>query len=389
MKVTLNFGDFIKLTSAWNLLLYYIQKANSFYIFALGPNHTFDTRVAFEDIVPEGSINAENAITAFKNHYLSNAIQAIATDAETPEPTTLPTIPTIEKGIPGQMPRRKVQEMNRLAVSRMSDGMLENFINLINEEKEKRKKTPKKEVSTTHGGTGTAGYALVPVSIGGSKRRCEECGTFVARGVKKCPVCGSTNLGTGAPKPKFTDIDPTQAAAMFGGISQMPKKKENRLEKELEKFVGFGYFESLPYILRFLQTYKFDEITDIDLKQKENIRAALIQSLREGTSLGELTDQINGIVGDENKANMIARTETTRAANRGKIMNIIDRGYKGTKKWVARVDAKTSQLCLRLDGQIVDVDKEFIDPDGKWRGQCPPAHVLCRSVMEFVPSVGV
>jgi len=208
MRITLSFEDFIRITNIWQLQWYYRETEDSFHIFALLNAHVLQARIKFSEIT-EGFENKEFTLRMFRERYLRNAIKPVEIEETLPKPSPLPTTVVEEKGVPGQLPRRKVQEMNRFAVSMMSNGTLENFLNLINEEKKKRKKKPvKKATTTTTGGAGTAGFALIPVQMKPQTvmRRCFDCGEIVARGVKTCPKCGSINLGTGAPKPKFSNI---------------------------------------------------------------------------------------------------------------------------------------------------------------------------------------
>jgi len=100
----------------------------------------------------------------------------------------------------------------------------------------------------------------------------------------------------------------------------------------------------------------------------------------EGTPLDKLKKEVNQAfdVGN-NRAEMIARTETNRAANVGRLQGFQKAGVKGKKVFSAHIDDRTSPICKRLDGQKVDINEPFKDPNGEWEGMNPPVHVNCRS----------
>lgn len=85
------------------------------------------------------------------------------------------------------------------------------------------------------------------------------------------------------------------------------------------------------------------------------------------------------------RSEMIARTETNRIINQGKVLGYKESGLKGVKVWDAAIDSRTSPICERLNGQEVLLDDDFIDSETNKRYHTPPAHPNCRSVIRFVP----
>ena len=81
---------------------------------------------------------------------------------------------------------------------------------------------------------------------------------------------------------------------------------------------------------------------------------------------------------------MIARTETNRALNQGKLLAMKGSGIEMQKKWLTHKDDRTSPICMRLDGQTVELDEDFKDDVSGWEGQSPPSHVNCRSTVLFI-----
>lgn len=92
----------------------------------------------------------------------------------------------------------------------------------------------------------------------------------------------------------------------------------------------------------------------------------------------DLEDDILDAVGDDDRAELIARTETMRAANEGQRQSwdqAVDKGLlEGDEKreWIVAEDACPE--CDVLDGQLADLDGQYPD-DG---GDGPPLHPNCR-----------
>ena len=84
------------------------------------------------------------------------------------------------------------------------------------------------------------------------------------------------------------------------------------------------------------------------------------------------------------RSEMIARTETTRMINEGKIIGYKESGIEGMKAWSTAIDNRTSDICRRLNGQKRLLDEDFIDPETRRAYPCPPAHPNCRSVIVFI-----
>jgi SPP1 gp7 family putative phage head morphogenesis protein len=114
-----------------------------------------------------------------------------------------------------------------------------------------------------------------------------------------------------------------------------------------------------------------------------DLRAELERGIMQGEGIAKIKDRVKKVfdVG-ENRAEMIARTETNRAENQGKLKAFESSGVKYKKKWVATLDNRTSHICRRLNGKEVGMEENFDDKD--FTGPCPPAHVDCRSSLIFV-----
>ena len=125
----------------------------------------------------------------------------------------------------------------------------------------------------------------------------------------------------------------------------------------------------------------------------KELQADLIQIVQEGInankSVNEIKEDIKGKFDkfSDWRSEMIARTETTRIINEGKILGYKETGLEGKKVWITAPyePTRSSEICQRLKGQEVDLDDDFIDPETMKSFSSPPAHPNCRSTIAFKP----
>jgi len=136
--------------------------------------------------------------------------------------------------------------------------------------------------------------------------------------------------------------------------------------------------------ITFLQNYTFGNIKDLTNEIANDLRAELERGIIAGEGISKLKDRVGKVFNvGKNRAEMIARTETNNAENQGKLQAFKSTGKDMKKKWIATIDARTSEICKRLNGQVVGINENFKDSSG-WEGPSPSAHVNCRSTMIFI-----
>jgi SPP1 gp7 family putative phage head morphogenesis protein len=119
--------------------------------------------------------------------------------------------------------------------------------------------------------------------------------------------------------------------------------------------------------------------TQISDTTRQRIRDAIVAAL-EGDGIDAAYSDIEDAVGDEARAELIARTEIMTAANEGQREawdQAIEAGLltgNEKKEWIATGDANVCPQCDELDGTVVGLDEEYPN-DG---GDGPPAHPDCR-----------
>lgn len=112
---------------------------------------------------------------------------------------------------------------------------------------------------------------------------------------------------------------------------------------------------------------KLDLIKDARWNTKQ-LNSSLLQGLLLGESIPKIAKRIMPIIGNNEKtAIRNARTMVTGAENQGRQDRYIDLESKGavlTKVWIATHDGRVRQWHLEMDGQEVDIHKNFVDGNG-------------------------
>ncbi len=151
-------------------------------------------------------------------------------------------------------------------------------------------------------------------------------------------------------------------------------------EKKLDQNVNFN-----QGALDFLQDHTFDNIKAMGEEVANDLKAELQRGIINGEGITKLTKRVDKVFDKgEVRAEMIARTETNRADNQGKLLAMKGSGLEMVKRWLTHEDDRTSPICQRLDGQTVGLNDEFKDNVSGWTGQAPPSHVNCRSTVLFI-----
>jgi SPP1 gp7 family putative phage head morphogenesis protein len=124
-------------------------------------------------------------------------------------------------------------------------------------------------------------------------------------------------------------------------------------------------------------------------RERAAIQAALLDGIEAGEGIAQLADriqdtfedgmhvlddsgQVTRVIPNDSWAEMVARTETSRAMNAG-IMGAYRAAGVARVMWVAAEDERTCPECDAADGEIVLLEQDFPDVDVS----APPAHPSC------------
>ena len=119
-------------------------------------------------------------------------------------------------------------------------------------------------------------------------------------------------------------------------------------------------------ILQYLQTQGLDQLaSDITNTTKDQIRRYLIQSAEQNLTLPETIVLLRGAGITDYRAELIARTETGRAANIGSMVGATSTGLVTVKEWIAAKDNRTRRIPrdqfdhYNMDGKKIPMDATF------------------------------
>lgn len=158
---------------------------------------------------------------------------------------------------------------------------------------------------------------------------------------------------------------------------QLGRKFNSLVEKEaLKQFDGYTLADGTKWV----------GISGVS----KQVQADILNTVRDGVTKGVSTKDLIKSVGEyfevfeKSRAKAIVRTETNRMVNEGKLYSYQESGVEGRKEFVAFDDERISDTCKSLNGQVVGLNDEFVDFEGK-HYQVPPVHCNCRSFIRWVP----
>ena len=122
-------------------------------------------------------------------------------------------------------------------------------------------------------------------------------------------------------------------------------------------------------VIKMLLEGGLQKLTDgITTTTKEDMRKILTKGMQEGWSITQMMNELEKLGITAYRAELIARTETTRAANQGALLGAVSTGLMTVKEWISVNDNRTRTLAkdefdhLHMDGVQVPTDDIFEVP---------------------------
>ena len=153
---------------------------------------------------------------------------------------------------------------------------------------------------------------------------------------------------------------------------KMAQITEKNVSKSVKGYKGPEEFKSkqtdlFTYVmLTYLEKKGLDQISaEITQTTKNQIQQYLLKSVEEGLTLQETIKLLRGAGITDYRAEMIARTETGRAANIGSMVGTAATGLVTMKEWIAARDNRTRRVPrdkfdhYHMDGIKVAFDEKF------------------------------
>lgn len=140
-----------------------------------------------------------------------------------------------------------------------------------------------------------------------------------------------------------------------------------------------------PRAQKWVEDHALEAIDDINDSTRSSIKDLLSSAFEGDFDVDDLTDKIGDLIGDDNRADLIARTETMTAANAGQQElwdQAVDDGLltgNEEQEWIVTPDDRLCPICSAMEGVNVPLGDLF-DVDGD-QIEAPPAHPRCRCVV--------
>lgn len=165
-------------------------------------------------------------------------------------------------------------------------------------------------------------------------------------------------------------------------------RANGRLKAAASIKVG-GFDETDPHAVAWIKKHTAETIEGISDTTRQAIRELVEEAFVDQFDVDALMDEIASVIGDDQRAEDIARTETMDASNAGQHeawTQAVDDGLlTGNEKqeWITTEDDRLCDDCNDMDGQQVGLDEEFeSDEYGSVDG--PTLHTKCRCTTGLV-----
>ena len=145
----------------------------------------------------------------------------------------------------------------------------------------------------------------------------------------------------------------------------------------------FSFDKTNEKAVEWAQDHAAETITGISKTTRDDIRDLVEAAFEEQFDVDELADKISELIGDDARAETIARTETMRASNQGQ-KELWDQATDAglltgdeEQEWIVTPDDRLCPICEPMDGVTAPMNGQFkLDTGESVDG--PPAHPNCR-----------
>lgn len=169
------------------------------------------------------------------------------------------------------------------------------------------------------------------------------------------------------------------------------RAREVRTELRAMRFKrsSFGTNDELTaLIIEYLQKYLLDKaIRPISQTTRDWVLRVLEKGITEGKGAAEIARLIEGDTYLRFQAMRIVRTEVVRATNVGAVKAADASPFEVVKQWIAAHDNRTRHSHRLLDGQIRELDEDFLPNLAQPGDPRAPAGMTinCRCTLGFIP----
>lgn len=177
-------------------------------------------------------------------------------------------------------------------------------------------------------------------------------------------------------------IDTESVPRWRAAVQRLVQATGTASAQRLAAEIGISFDLLQPGLLEYTQREAAWLVTQIADTTKQAIRDALAQGLNEGESIPQMTRRLqeSGAF-SRSRAELIARTETTRVTNGGQRESLSDyvreNGGKATKRWLTARDERVRPEHVALEGEVRGIDDAFSN------GLQAPGEPGCRCTLVY------
>lgn len=170
--------------------------------------------------------------------------------------------------------------------------------------------------------------------------------------------------------------------------AQLRKSRNASVRVLADDLTGFEFDKSNPAAQQWVKDHAAETIDGINESTRQAINDLVAQEFDGEFDVDELANRIGDLIGDDARAETIARTETISASVNGQ-QELWDQAVEeglltGTEsqEWIITPDDRLCPICEAIEGQTVPLGEPFVTDDGEVDG--PPAHPRCRCAVGLV-----
>ena len=174
------------------------------------------------------------------------------------------------------------------------------------------------------------------------------------------------------------------AASAKGGTKRLKQQlKRLRAAAPKKEDIEFEFDVTNPEAVDWVKKHAADTVKNVSQTTREAIRDLVEDAFEEQFDVDDLAEKIEELIGDADRAETIARTETLRASNEGQSQlwdQAKDAGLltgDEQQEWIVTPDDRLCPICEPMDGETVPLNGKFRLNTGE-DVDSPPAHPNCR-----------
>ncbi len=163
-------------------------------------------------------------------------------------------------------------------------------------------------------------------------------------------------------------------------------KLASRLRALAPKIKGFAFDKSNPKAVQWAEDHATETIDGLSATTRADVKRLIDESMAGDFDVDELTAAITDLIGDSERADLIARTETMRASNEGQKeawdQAVEDGLLTGTEEqeWIITPDDRLCPQCEPFEDTTAELGGTFEATDGN-TSDGPPLHPRCRCTL--------